>query len=148
MDGHRRRVVRSGWQENPDHLTVMVDADFAGCQRARKSNAGGCILFGRNCFKAWSKTLPVLALSTGEAELGAVVKGTAEGKGMQTPMADVGVRCDIQTHSDATVAIGIVGRLGIGKSDTWPLPTYGSNTRCAEKKCRTEKQVVQSPPRT
>ena len=115
LKGIPRAVIRFEWQERPSRLTVLVDADFAGCKQTRKSCTGGAAMWGRHCLKSWAKTLPVIALSTGEAELGAVVKGATEGLGLQAGLQDMGVDAGIQLKSDATAAIGIVSRLGLGK---------------------------------
>ena len=62
------------------------------------------------CLKTWSRTQPTIALSSGEAELAAVVAGVAEGLGMLSVLADFGM-----LRSDATAAIGIAQREGLGK---------------------------------
>ena len=105
---------------------MFVDSDFAGCARTRKSTAGGCAMLGQHCIKTWAKTLPILALSSGEAELMAVVKGTTEVMGLKALLADLGISgARMAVRSDATAAIGIVSRLGLGKvrhlavSDLW-----------------------------
>ena len=72
-------------------------------------------MYGKHCIKSFAKTLPVLPLSTGEAELMAVVKGTAEVLGMQALLEDLGQRARVVVRSDATAAIGIVARVGLGK---------------------------------
>ena len=110
-----RRVIRFERQPRPDKLTTYVDSDFAGCQRTRKSTAGGCIMMGSHCLKSWAKTLPILALSTGEAELMAVVRGTTEALGMRSLLKDLGMEVKLALRSDATAAIGIVARVGLGK---------------------------------
>ena len=75
--------------------------------------------------KAWSKTLSTLALSTGEAELGAVVKGLTEAEGIVSLLVDFGIGLKIRLRSDASAAIGIAQRAGLGKvrhlavSDLW-----------------------------
>ena len=80
---------------------------------------------GGQCIKSWSKTLPILALSSGEAELMAVVRGSQEALGMQALMEDVGLKAKLEVRSDATAAIGMVARLRLGKvrrlsvSDLW-----------------------------
>ena len=96
-------------------IHVYVDSDFAGCRKSRKSTAGGCVMFDGHLMKAWSKTMATLALSTGEAELGALTKGAAEGLGMQSLMGDLGITAAIKIISDATAAIGIASRQGLGK---------------------------------
>ena len=75
--------------------------------------------------KAWSKTLSVLALSSGEAELMSMVKASSEALGLRALYGDFGIDISIRIASDATAAIGMVGRLGLGKvrhlsvSDLW-----------------------------
>ena len=65
--------------------------------------------------KSWSKTLATLALSTGEAELGAAVKGATEAEGIQSILRDFEIVARIVMKSDASAAIGITRRLGLGK---------------------------------
>ena len=74
--GQPRRALVFKYQQAQNRIDMYVDSDFAGCQRTRKSTAGGCAMIGAHCLKSWAKTLPILALSSGEAELMAVVKGT------------------------------------------------------------------------
>ena len=89
-------------------------------------------MIGAHCVKTWAKTLPVLALSSGEAELMAVVKGTTEVMGLKALLADLGIEARMAVRSDATAAIGIVSRLGLGKvrhlavSDLWVQQTARS----------------------
>ena len=123
--GSRRRALLFSWQPQSTEIDVFVDSDFAGCPRTRRSTAGGCVMRGSHCLKTWANTLPILALSSGEAELMAVVKGSQEGLGMQALLGDIGLRTSIAVRSDATAAIGMVGRVGLGKvrhlsvSDLW-----------------------------
>ena len=65
--------------------------------------------------KWWSKTQPTLALSSGEAELAAIVRATSEGMGMVAIMEEFGVHVDLVIKSDAVAAIGIVKRQGLGR---------------------------------
>ena len=65
--------------------------------------------------KWWSKTQPTLALSSGEAELAAIVKATSEGLGLMTVMAEFDIPVDLVVKSDAVAAIGIVKRQGLGR---------------------------------
>ena len=65
--------------------------------------------------RAWSKTMPTLAMSTGESELGAVAKGAAEGAGIQSILEDFQISTSLDLLSDASAAIGITQRLGLGK---------------------------------
>ena len=72
-------------------------------------------MIGAHCLKSWAKTLPILALSSGEAELMAVVKGSTECFGLQALFHDLGMTVRNSIKSDATAAIGIVSRVGLGK---------------------------------
>ena len=65
--------------------------------------------------KAWSKTKGVLALSSGESELAAVVRSATEGMGLQSILNEFGLCGHVAIKSDATAAIGMVHRLGLGK---------------------------------
>ena len=70
----------------------------------------------RGCLvKAWSKTQPTVALSTGEAELSALAKAAAEGMGIQSLLEDLGVSVKFALHTDASAAIGIASRQGLGR---------------------------------
>ena len=61
-----------------DHVNdavIYVDTDFAGCQKTRRSTSCGFITLGPHALKHWPTTQPTLALSSGEAELVAIVRG-------------------------------------------------------------------------
>ena len=73
------------------------------------------MLWGGKFVKGWSKTLDVIALSSGESELGGLVRACAEGLGIQSVMSDFGYSISVKILSDATAAIGMVRRLGLGK---------------------------------
>ena len=65
--------------------------------------------------KSWSKTITTLALSSGESELAALAKGAAEGLGIQSIFQNFGIAMKFELHSDATAAIGIASRQGLGR---------------------------------
>lgn len=99
-----------------ESLTIFVASNFAGCIETRKSTSGGCILWGSIMTKSWSKTQATIALSSGEAEPGAVVTGATEALGMQAFLKDLGQDVKIHLRSDATAAIGMVKREGLGRA--------------------------------
>ena len=68
-----------------------------------------------HCIKHWSSTQPTIALSSGEAELGGLCKGAANGIGLRSVARDLGIQLTLKVRSDATAALGIARRLGIGK---------------------------------
>ena len=72
-------------------------------------------MLGSHCVRHWSATQPTIALSSGEAELGGLAKGSAHGIGLCTVANDFGFQLKPCVHSDATAAIGIAKRRGVGK---------------------------------
>ena len=82
-------------------------------------------MIGSHLIKTYAKTLAVLALSSGEAELMSLVKASAEGMGVQAICRDFQENVSIEVQSDASAAIGMVRRKGLGKvrhlatSDLW-----------------------------
>ena len=93
----------------------------------------GCLV------KSWSKTQATIALSTGEAELCALAKSCAEGLGIRSILEDWGIACSICVHTDATAAIGIASRQGLGRirhiatTDLWVQQRLKSGDLCIEK---------------
>jgi len=71
---------------------------------------------GKHMIKSWSSTQQVIAMSSGEAELYAMVKGAAQTKGLISMIHDYGMNFEGCICSDASAAIGIVHRQGLGKT--------------------------------
>ena len=112
----RPRVVWAfEWQDEITTLDTYTDANWAGCKASRKSTSGGMILAGSHMLKFWSKTQATIALSSAESELIARVKGSSESLGVMTLMEDYGIKVTTRLHMDASAAIGIIQRQGIGK---------------------------------
>ena len=107
------------------YLEIYVDTDFAGCKETRRSTNGGVCLLGGCNVRQWAKTQTTLALSSGEAELHGINMGITQGLGLQSLAKDLGFDFKIRVHSDATAAIGMCRRRGLGKvrhldvSDLW-----------------------------
>lgn len=113
---HAPRVVyRYDFCSPPSEIRVCVDTDFAGCLRTRRSTSGGMIFLNQHLVKHWSTTQPTVALSSGEAELAGIVRGAAQGLGFQALARDMGVDLKLSVYSDATAAIGIARRRGLGR---------------------------------
>ena len=89
---------------------------------------GGCLI------KHWSKTQSTISLSSGEAELHGIAYGAAQALGLQSLLKDLGWSMKIRVHSDATAAIGICRRKGLGKvrhlatTDLWIQDKVRSRT--------------------
>ena len=80
-----------------------------------KIDFGRSTLPGLSRPKHWSSTQKYVTLSSGEAELGGVVKGGAEGLGIEAIAADLGMPLALSVHADSSAAIGIWRRSGIGR---------------------------------
>ena len=113
--GKPRTVLVYGYQESQQSLNTWTDTDFAGCRSERKSTSGGVIMYGSHCLKSWSSTQSIIAGSTGEAEYYGLVKGGSNSLGMRALMNDLGVDVKLKLKSDASAAIGIASRRGLGK---------------------------------
>ncbi len=70
---------------------------------------------GAHAIMMWSSTQAVVAMSSGEAELYALTKGAANTIGMLSLASDFGQTLHGRISSDASAAIGIVNRTGVGK---------------------------------
>ena len=70
---------------------------------------------GGHLLKHWSSTQQTVALSSGEAELKGIVKGAAEGIGMQNIAKGLSICYDIHLYTDSSAAMGMVARKGMGK---------------------------------
>ena len=72
-------------------------------------------MLGEHCIKSWSRTQGVVALSSGEAEYYGTSKGGSEAFGLRGLAQDIRPSMSIEMESDASAAIGIASRRGIGK---------------------------------
>jgi hypothetical protein len=98
-----------------DKVLVYVDSDWAGCKATRASTSGGAVTWGGSLLKSWSKTQGSIALSSGEAEFYAAIKGCAEGIGIKSLLGDLGMEVKVEVVQDSTAAKGTATRTGIGK---------------------------------
>ena len=73
-------------------------------------------MLGAHLVKSWSSTQQVIALSSGEAELYALIKATAHAKGIMSNLFDFGYVLNCIVCTDASAAIGIVHRAGLGRT--------------------------------
>ena len=110
-----RCISKMAWQNTPKEITLLVDSDWAGCRSTRKSCSGGCVMLGSHLVGHWSKLQVAVALSSGEAELNAAVKGVSEVIGFKNVCEEMGWPLDVQIGTDATVCKSILLRQGSGK---------------------------------
>ena len=95
-------------------MTAYSDSDWAGDRIKRKSTSGGFFLIGKYYIKSWSKNQSVVALSSAEAELYAIIKTASESLGIYSSLQDWGIGITVNLMADASAALGIFGRSGLG----------------------------------
>ena len=91
------------------------DSNWAGCHDTRKSTSGAAILHGSHLIKAYGRTQSNVALSSGEAEFYALVSAASESLGLVAMTEDFGDKAGAQLYADASAAIGIANREGLGR---------------------------------
>ena len=102
-------------QERASSLDGWCDADHAGCLRTRKSTTGGLVMCGKHTLLHWCRGQAVIALSSGEAEYYSLVTLVSELCGIRSLALDWNLNYKLTTNVDATAAIGIASRRGLGK---------------------------------
>jgi hypothetical protein len=115
LKGRPRLVSMFKWQAMPGLVTTFTDSDWAGCLKSAKSTSGGVVCIGEHTIKTYSKQQKVVALSSAEAELYAMVLASAETMAVQAYAADLGLQLGGELYTDSSAALGIAKRAGIGK---------------------------------
>ena len=72
-------------------------------------------MHGGQYVRSWSKTQSLVALSSAESELYAIVKTRSQVLGMRTILKELGKPIGAIILSDASAALGIIQRQGLGK---------------------------------
>ena len=96
-------------------IDTFTDSDWAQNIKDRKSVSCIVVMIGKNAIKVQVGTQTAPALSSGEAEYVANVKGGSTGIGIQSMAADFGDELEVRLHTDSTASLGITGRVGLGK---------------------------------
>ena len=113
--GCPRLVSEFKHQAMPSVITTFTDSDWAGCARSAKSTSGGAVCIGEHVIKTYCKQQKVIALSSAEAELYAMVAASAETLALQAYARDLGLDFGCELYCDSAAALGIAQRAGIGK---------------------------------
>ena len=113
--GRPRLVSEFKWQVQPTLVTAYADSDWAGCVKSAKSTSGGIICIGTHVVKTYSRQQRVIALSSAEAELYAMVAASAEAIAISSYAKDLGLDLSGEVFTDSSAALGIAQRAGIGK---------------------------------
>ena len=115
LKGRLKWIQLFAWQEPQIIMSAFVDSDWAGDRVDRKSVSGGAVTVGAHMIRTWSKDQDIRALSSGEAELYAACTGGCQAKGIKSVASDLGLSLGIKMRIDASAAIGIIRRRGLGK---------------------------------
>ena len=70
---------------------------------------------GAHVLHHWSRTQTVVSLSSGEAELNAVLKGASEIMMVSSLMKEMDVELQCRVHTDSGACVGICDRAGSGR---------------------------------
>ena len=109
------RYLRFDWCDHIDTLSLYSDSDSAGGRNTRKSTSGGVLMFGGHLIKTYARQQRTIALSSAEAELYALVAASAEALAMAAYASDLGIVVKPSVHTDASAALCIAQRRGLGK---------------------------------
>ena len=95
---------------------LTTDADWAICKESRRSNSGGTLQLGNHLIAAYSRVQSRIAVSSGEAELYAGMRGISETLGfvhlmLEFKSSDLG---RIVHRVDASACRAILLRHGCG----------------------------------
>ena len=72
-------------------------------------------MYGSHTIKVYSRTQSTLALNSAEAEFYALTSADSEGLGFKAMAAGYGEDLDVFLYADASAAIGIANREGLGR---------------------------------
>ena len=118
---------------------LCVDSDWAGDNISRKSTSGGAVWIGKQMIKSWSTAQHAIAMSSGEANLYAMVKGTDQTKGLTSMIQDYGIKFNGCVCSDASAAIGMLHRQGLGKTRRIQVQHIWMQSEVADGRVKVEK---------
>ena len=105
-------ALRFRRQKHVDKITVFVDSDFAGDPVSRKSTTGLVAQIGNHTVKSGPTLQSLAALSVGEAEFYAVVRGCQVGLSLRSINQDLGITMKNEIQSDSSTANSWMDRLG------------------------------------
>ena len=110
-----KAALRYRRQKHVDKITDFVDSDVAGDPVSRKSTTGLVAQIGNHTVTSGSTLQSLTALSVGEAEFYAVVKGGQVGLSLRSMYQDLGIPMKIEIQSDSSTANSVTDRWGAGQ---------------------------------
>ena len=111
-----RVVQKFPWQCLPEILKIECDSDHAGCSVTRKSTTGYVGMLGECTIAARSVSQSILSLSSAESEFYALCSAASAALGLKSLFEDLGVQLRIEIGMDASAAISMASRRGLGKA--------------------------------
>ena len=116
LHGHPDYIQWYPVQDETNQIVLTTDADWATCKESRRSNSGGPVQLGNHLIAALSRVQPRIALSSGEAELYAGMRGISEALGFVHMMREFKTNDwgRIVHRADASACCAIVLRRGCG----------------------------------
>ena len=111
---NRRCVLTYARQTSDATLQVHVDSDWVGDLLGRKSTTGVIVRRGKHLLRHMSCLQKLVALSSGEAEYYALIRGACTSLGIQSHYQDWMTDVPIQIYSDSSAARSVARRRGIG----------------------------------
>lgn len=142
--GRPRVVLRFKQQRWQGRFDLYVDSDHAGCLATRKSTTGLALMHGSHCLRTQSIRQSNIALSSGEAEFGAIVKGASSGLGSRSYASDLGLDMEAHLHSDAVAGIAMAERRGLGEARHVATRYLWVQERVREKEIRLHKEPTET----
>ena len=111
---NKRCVLTYARQTSGETLQVHVDSDWTGDSFGRKSTTGVTVRRGKHLLRHMSCLQTLVALSSGEAEYYALIRGACTSLGIQSHYQDWMIDVPIQIYSDSPAARSVARRRGIG----------------------------------
>ena len=116
LTGHARAKIKYEFQEPVQELTLYTDSDWATDLKTRRSLSGGLLFHVKHLLQHWTQFQPVVALSSGEAEVYAAVRGVGNLLGLSNVVTELNPheKWFLVLCLDATAGKGILLRKGAG----------------------------------
>ena len=95
-------------------------------QKDEKEHLGRSSHVGSTCIKSWCVNQAVVALSSGEAEYYAIVRGASQGLGIVALLSDLGMWVKLEILTDSSAAKGTAMRTGLGNKAVESQPIVDS----------------------
>ena len=110
----KKCVLTYARQTSHETLQVHVDSDWAGDLLGRKSTTGVIVRRGKHLLRHMSCLQTLVALSCGEAEYYAFIRGACTSLGIQSHYQDWMIDVPIQVYSYSSAARSVARRRRIG----------------------------------